>query len=107
MRHATETALDALEPLLQRLRTLDGLTEKRRGIFYRRSVAFLHFHEDAAGLFADLRIGSDWQRFPASGPRDQQVLIAAIRGELGARKGAPRLRNIETEPLLAARPGRR
>jgi hypothetical protein len=88
VRHATETALDALEPLLRRLRILDGLIEKRRGIFYRGSVAFLHFHEDPAGLFADLRVGSDWQRFPASGRRDQQRLVAAIRGVLGARKGA-------------------
>jgi hypothetical protein len=55
MKHATASALDRLEPLLTELRTLPGVKEKSRGVFYRRSAAFLHFHEDKAGLFADIR----------------------------------------------------
>ena len=55
MKHATAAALDRLEPLLARLRELPGLTERSRGVFYRKSAAFLHFHEDKAGLFADIR----------------------------------------------------
>ena len=59
MRHARGEALDELEPLLARIRALPGLTERTRGIFYRKSRAFLHFHEDPAGLFADIRGADD------------------------------------------------
>jgi hypothetical protein len=52
MRHAGAAALDQLEPLLQQLRALPALKEKARGVFYLRSRAFLHFHEDPSGLHA-------------------------------------------------------
>ena len=55
MRHAGSGSLDTLEPLLAELRRLPGLNEKKRGVFYAKSRAFLHFHEDPAGLFGDLR----------------------------------------------------
>jgi len=67
VKHAGPAALDALEPLLARVRTLPGLKEKARGTFYRKSRAFLHFHEDPAGLFADVRLGGDeFSRFRVS-----------------------------------------
>ena len=58
MRHARDQDLDRLDDLLVQLRTLPGLIEKKRGVFYRRGRAFLHFHEDPKGLFADI-IGTD------------------------------------------------
>lgn len=54
MRHARDQDLDRIEDLLASLRALPGLTEKKRGVFYRKSRAFLHFHEDPKGMFADL-----------------------------------------------------
>jgi hypothetical protein len=84
MRHATDPALDALEPFLRELRALRGLTEKKRGIFYLRSQALLHFHEDPAGFFADVRVGRDWVRFPAGSARQRRAILAAVRGELAA-----------------------
>jgi len=59
MRHARDEDLDRLEPLLAQLRRLPGLAEKKRGTFYRKSRAFLHFHEDPKGLFADIRDAAD------------------------------------------------
>jgi hypothetical protein len=59
MKHAGDVALDAIEPLLREVRLLPGLIEKKRGIFYRKSQAFLHFHEDAAGIFADIKLAGD------------------------------------------------
>jgi hypothetical protein len=59
MRHARDEDLDRLEPLLAELRVLPGLTERKRGTFYRKSRAFLHFHEDPKGLFADVRDAAD------------------------------------------------
>ena len=50
MKHAGGEALDRLEPLLERLRACPGMKEKTRGVFYRAGRAFLHFHEDPAGL---------------------------------------------------------
>ena len=83
MRHATPTALDGLEPLLAELRRVEGLTERKRGIFYRRSAAFLHFHEDPAGFFADVRLGPAWQRLPATTRAEHRALMRAVRAAVG------------------------
>ena len=82
MRHASPTALDTLEPLLVRLRALPGLKERSRGVFYWKSKAFLHFHEDPAGLFADLRDGGDFTRFAISTPDGQDDLVQAAVARL-------------------------
>ena len=84
MRHATAKALDALEPLLQSIRQLPGLKETSRGVFYRKGRAFLHFHEDPAGLFADVRIGADFQRRCVNAPQDRLALTAEITAWLEA-----------------------
>jgi hypothetical protein len=55
VKHAGPDELEALGPLLGRLRRIDGLAERRPGVFYHRSRAFLHFHADPAGVFADVR----------------------------------------------------
>ena len=78
MKHATATALDQLEPLLERLRELNGLSERKRGIFYHRSKAFLHFHEDPSGLYADVRLaGDDFERFKLDGAKQWEALLEA------------------------------
>lgn len=82
MRHAGQQSLDELEPLLIRLRSLAGLTEKKRGVFYLRGKAFLHFHEDPAGLFADLRAadGRDFDRIAVTSEAGRlQLLDLAAR----------------------------
>ena len=79
MRHARDEALDALEPLLAQIRVTDGLTERKRGVFYRKSSAFLHFHEDPAGFFADIKTGPAWQRVPATTPADRRALLRLVR----------------------------
>ena len=78
MKHAGPTALDAIEPLLERLRGLGGLREKSRGIFYLKSRAFLHFHEDPSGLYADIRApdGGDFDRLKVDSPEAEAVLVA-------------------------------
>jgi hypothetical protein len=78
MKHAGEKSLDTLEEMLMRLRTGPGLKEKQRGIFYRKSQAFLHFHEDPLGLFADLRMGADWVRFPVNTVVEREALFAQV-----------------------------
>jgi len=75
MKHAREAALRALDPLLLALRQLDGLRERKPGIFYRKSSAFLHFHEDPAGMFADLRGQDEWVRLPVNTPAEHRRLL--------------------------------
>jgi len=84
MKHATPTTLDALEPLLAELRGLPGLVEKSRGVFYRKSKAFLHFHEDPKGLFADVRDaeGRDFERIDVSHEPGRRALLAAAAARL-------------------------
>jgi len=78
MKHATSAALGGLSELLDQIRTRDGLAEKKLGIFDRKSKSFLHFHEDQAGLFADLSAGAGFDRYPVNSRRDWQVLLSAI-----------------------------
>ncbi|WP_068878077.1 MULTISPECIES: hypothetical protein [unclassified Phenylobacterium] len=84
MKHASPTALDALEPLLAELRALPGLVERSRGVFYRKGRAFLHFHEDPKGLFADVRDagGVDFERIDVTGEPGRRHLVAAARARL-------------------------
>lgn len=84
MRHARDEALNQLEPLLQKLRGLDGLRERKRGAFYRGSTAFLHFHEDPSGLFADLKVSGEWQRMQVDSGTQRAALLRAARSTLEA-----------------------
>lgn len=83
MKHATSAVLDELAPLLEALRVLPGLKERSRGVFYRRSKAFLHFHEDPAGLFADVRNDSgEFDRIKVSDAEGQGALLALVAQRL-------------------------
>lgn len=79
MKHVTPTGLDQLDELLRALRGVDGLTEKKRGVFYRGSRAFLHFHEDAAGLYADVRLDADFDRFRVTTKAERKRLVSLVR----------------------------
>jgi hypothetical protein len=80
MRHARGADLDRIEPLLDELRAIDGLTEKSRGVFYRRSTACLHFHADGDDTYADVRlVTDDFERLRATTKAEQRALVAAVR----------------------------
>jgi hypothetical protein len=82
MRHARDEDLDRLEDLLVQLRTLPGLTEKKRGVFYRKGRAFLHFHEDPKGLFGDIGGGpdaGDFERIDVTEASGRTRLLALAR----------------------------
>ena len=79
MKHATSATLNAIEPLLRKVRAIDGLDERKRGIFYRKGVALLHFHEDPAGLFADLKVNGVWKRMRVSEREEREALLREAR----------------------------
>jgi hypothetical protein len=82
MKHAGEAALDQLTELLELIRKHNNLTEKKRGVFYRKSSAFIHFHEDPEGLFADLRADSGWERLPVTTKSQRKAFAARVRAVL-------------------------
>ena len=83
MRHARDADLDRIEPLLEQLRSIDGLTEKSRGVFSVRSRACLHFHADGDDTYADVRLGTDeFERTRATTKAEQRALVAAVKRAL-------------------------
>jgi hypothetical protein len=85
MKHAGAASLDRLEELLGKLRQTGALKEKSRGVFYLQSKAALHFHEDPAGLFADLRVGDEWQRMAVNTDADRATLLRRVTDLLASR----------------------
>lgn len=82
MKHAGKEALTKLNPLIERIRSNGGLKERSTGIFYKGSKAFLHFHEDPEGLFADLSVDGDWERFAVTTTKEQEQFIKAVKNAL-------------------------
>ena len=54
----------------------------RPGVFYRKGKAYLHFHEDPAGLFADLRVSTEWERFPVSEADERARFLEEVERSL-------------------------
>jgi hypothetical protein len=75
MKHATTEALQQIGSLLGDLRRLPQMIERKPGVFYVKGKAFLHFHEDPAGLFADIKIRSDWTRFALKGAGERSAFL--------------------------------
>jgi hypothetical protein len=82
VRHATQEDLDHVKELLGELRQLPQLRERKRGYFSRGSRAFLHFHEDAGDLYADVRLDSEFQRMRVTSGREQAEFLAQVRAAL-------------------------
>jgi len=95
MKHAGPDALDQLEPILVEIRRLDGLKEKKRGAFYCGGAGFLHFHEDPAGFFADLKVGDDYVRLPINSKTQTQTFLRRAAAALNSLKSGRRKAGAE------------
>jgi hypothetical protein len=79
MRHAGPDTFERLADLLQELRKRTPLTEKSPGCFYFKSKAFLHFHDDPAGIFADVKLDQEnFFRLRVSTRTERMVLLRKI-----------------------------
>ena len=85
MKHAGPAALDLLEDVLIAVRRHAALRERGRGVFYSRSDAFLHFHEDPAGPFADLKVERRWVRLRVATKRERLKLLREVARALPPR----------------------
>jgi hypothetical protein len=82
MKHATPATIDALADVLDRVRARPELKERTHGSFYRKSSGFLHFHEDPAGLFADVKGPAGWERVQVDSQAQRRALFKRIEGLL-------------------------
>jgi hypothetical protein len=79
VKHAGRETLAALEPMLRQLRKDSTLVERTPGSFYRKSKAYLHFHEDTSGTYVDVKLnGEDFTRMRVSTSQEQACLLALI-----------------------------
>ena len=78
MKHAQENILNKFNNQIDKLRQLEKLTEKKKGIFYKKSSAFLHFHQDNNILFADLKISNNWLRFRTEENQEWNILLEEV-----------------------------
>lgn len=83
MKHAGADTLRELSGLLDQVRQRDGLKEKKLGIFHSKAKSFLHFHEDPAGLFADVGVRQNFERYPVNTQQEWTGLLSAIDRKLG------------------------
>jgi hypothetical protein len=84
VRHAGPDTLARIAPLLAQLRGRPALRERRPGVFELQARAFLHFHDDPAGVFADVRLAHDFVRMPVTSRSEQSDLLDRIDDCLSA-----------------------
>ena len=84
MKHAGPATLARISSLLEELRSRPVLRETRPGVFALKSRAFLHFHDDPSGIFADVRLAQDFVRLPVTSASEQADLLARIDDCLSA-----------------------
>jgi hypothetical protein len=80
VRHITSDRLADLDALLVQLRSIDALVERSPGVFYVKSRAFLHFHEDGNDVYADVRLdGTEFDRMRVTTARERAALVTKVR----------------------------
>lgn len=78
MKHAGPRTFARISSLLQELRARPALGETREGVFSLKSRAFLHFHDDPSGIFADVRLAEGFVRLPVTSASEQADLLERI-----------------------------
>jgi hypothetical protein len=74
VRHAVPDTLSRIAPLLAQIRARSALREGRPGVFELNSRAFLHFHDDPSGVFADVRLAEGFVRMRVTTSSEQADL---------------------------------
>ena len=79
MKHVTASGLDQLDDVVRELAPSRASRRSRTGVFYRGSRAFLHFHEDPSGLYADVRVDADFERMRVTTKAERKRLLSVVR----------------------------
>jgi hypothetical protein len=78
MKHAGPGVLARISSLLEQLRARSVLREGRPGVFELKSRAFLHFHDDPSGIYADVRLAEGFVRLPVTSSSQQSDLLERV-----------------------------
>jgi len=85
MKHATPATLKLIDDLLLEIRKRPLLRERTPGSFYFKSKGYLHFHEDPAGIFADVKLDHvDFTRLRATTVAERRALLKEIDRSLAS-----------------------
>ena len=76
--------LACIAPLLEYLRAHPALREVRPTVFHLDGRDFIHFHEEAAGIVADVRLAKGQIRMPVSLESEQAELLERLEETLAA-----------------------
>lgn len=94
MGHTKREMLADLDEEFAAIRDLGGITEKKPGIFYLKTVPFLHFHDSDGRRWADVKKpGGGWIRIDAAfgaSAAERREFTRAVRsahGKLASPKG--------------------
>ncbi len=84
MGHCPPEKLADIAKVLEQLRALPRLTEKKPGIFYIGGDGFLHFHEKDGKRWADVKIAKhgSWQDVPlefGASAAKQKAFITTVK----------------------------
>jgi hypothetical protein len=84
MKHATAETFASIQLLLRQLRERKRLVERTPGAFYFRSKAFLHFHRDPSGTYADVKRDlTGFTRMRCTSREEQKALLSCVDVALG------------------------
>lgn len=80
MARASDADLDRIEDVLTALRALPGVTEKKRGVFYRGRDAFVHFHAEVGVVYADAKLtrSAGFTRFALASAPDRRKFLRSV-----------------------------
>jgi hypothetical protein len=100
------TTLACITPLLEVLRAYPELHEVRPTAFHLHDRDFIHFHDEPAGIFADVRLAKGRVRLPVSTHAEQSECLARIEHHLSsiafhARNKRPRKRQRRTRDAFS------
>lgn len=85
MAHTKPENLHDIAPLLAELADLPGVTQKKPGIFYVKSISFLHFHDKDGVRWADVKDAGGWSQVSldfGAGKAAQAKLLRAAQAAL-------------------------
>jgi hypothetical protein len=90
MAHTKPENLRDIAPLLEAIAALPGVVQKKPGIFYLKSIGFLHFHDKDGVRWADVKDENGWRDVPldfGAGKVAQAKLLKAARAALASLTG--------------------
>jgi hypothetical protein len=86
MGRAKKDTIEALAPVYDEVRALGipGLEIKANGAVYQKRNGILHFHEDATGVQADVKVNGVWERVEVNDQSGKRRVVALLKRHYAA-----------------------